>query len=95
MVSEKHVPIRTCIICGSKFPKRQLLRIVRQKDGTVAIDTHGRSSGRGCYICDNLDQLQTRKARDRIKRVLSLQTDAAQTILDQAIEQISKAHHRC
>jgi predicted RNA-binding protein YlxR (DUF448 family) len=32
-------------------PKRDLLRIVRRPDGSVAIDDSGRLAGRGAYVC--------------------------------------------
>lgn len=47
----KSIPIRTCIACRSEFEKKQLLRIVRTKDGTFFVDVGGKSDGRGAYIC--------------------------------------------
>jgi hypothetical protein len=49
-VSRRHVPLRTCIICGSKAPKRSLARIVDAKGGIV-LDSTGRLPGRGTYVC--------------------------------------------
>lgn len=48
----KHVPIRTCAVCRVQGAKRGFFRVVRQPDGTVAIDLTGRLNGRGAYICD-------------------------------------------
>lgn len=46
----KHVPQRTCICCRQKFPKSQLIRIVRC-DGKFFIDKSKKSDGRGAYFC--------------------------------------------
>ena len=46
----KRVPQRTCIACRQVKAKRELVRIVRTGDGVV-IDTHGKKSGRGAYLC--------------------------------------------
>lgn len=52
MASDKrHVPLRTCVVCASKSPKRELLRIVALPDGAVQIDPTGKMPGRGGYIC--------------------------------------------
>jgi len=46
-----HVPMRTCAVCRSSQPKRQMTRVVRATDGSVALDPSGRAAGRGTYIC--------------------------------------------
>ena len=46
----KHVPVRTCIGCGTARPKRELVRIVRTSEGTVVADPSGRRAGRGAYL---------------------------------------------
>jgi predicted RNA-binding protein YlxR (DUF448 family) len=35
------------------FPKTELIRIVRSLDGSFSVDTTGKASGRGAYICDS------------------------------------------
>lgn len=50
----KHVPLRSCVVCRGKFPKRELTRIVRTPLGSVEIDSTGKKSGRGAYLCSTL-----------------------------------------
>ena len=45
--------IRTCIGCGQKKEKDQLIRIVSGPDGVVRLDRKGRGEGRGAYLCDD------------------------------------------
>jgi len=47
----KHVPLRTCLACRRRRPKRSLVRLVRRADGTVAVDAAGVAPGRGAYVC--------------------------------------------
>jgi len=49
--SVRHIPRRTCVGCGQEKPKRELIRIVRTPDGAVEVDTTGKKSGRGTYLC--------------------------------------------
>lgn len=44
-------PVRSCVVCGRRRPKGELLRVCRRKDGTVFLDPAGRSPGRGVYVC--------------------------------------------
>jgi len=48
----KRVPQRTCVGCHTVLPKRQLVRLVRTAQGTVAIDPTGKAPGRGAYLHD-------------------------------------------
>lgn len=48
---QKRLALRSCIACGKKQPKRQLLRIVRTLQGTVEVDPTGKKAGRGAYLC--------------------------------------------
>jgi uncharacterized protein len=47
----KHVPQRTCVVCRSERGKRELVRIVRTRDGGVRVDLTGKVAGRGAYLC--------------------------------------------
>ena len=47
----RHVPQRTCVICGVKTSKRELVRIVMTPEQECAVDDSGKRSGRGAYLC--------------------------------------------
>ena len=49
---QRRVPQRTCVGCRATLPKRQLVRLVRLADGSVAIDPTGKAAGRGAYLHD-------------------------------------------
>jgi len=46
----KKIPMRTCIVTREKLPKKELVRIVRNKDGEVFVDETGKQNGRGVYL---------------------------------------------
>ncbi len=52
-MAEKKLPMRTCIACRAEKPKRELIRIVKSKDGEFSVDKTGKLSGRGAYLCDD------------------------------------------
>lgn len=37
------------------FDKRDLLRIVRTPEGDILLDSSGKKSGRGAYLCSSLE----------------------------------------
>lgn len=47
----KKVPQRMCIGCQEMKPKKELVRVVKNKEGQISIDLKGKAPGRGAYIC--------------------------------------------
>jgi uncharacterized protein len=61
-----HIPVRTCICCGVKRGKRELIRLVLNTNGAVVEDHFG--EGRGAYVCRDekcLSDLKTGKGLNR------------------------------
>ena len=55
MSKEKKIPLRMCIACREMKEKSTLIRIVRDVDNKFCIDKMGKKSGRGAYLCDNIE----------------------------------------
>lgn len=51
----KRIPMRMCLGCRNMFPKRELVRVVQNKEGKVSMDLSGKAPGRGAYICKNIE----------------------------------------
>ena len=62
-----------CVGCREMKEKRELIRIVRTPEGEVALDTTGKRSGRGAYICYNSKCLKAARKSGRIGRSLALE----------------------
>jgi predicted RNA-binding protein YlxR (DUF448 family) len=82
MPKSRHVPQRSCVACGVKMAKAQLVRIVRTAQGSVAVDATGRAPGRGAYLCRNLE------CWDRAVVKGSLARSLGQDIASQDLEQV-------
>ena len=46
----KKIPMRTCVVTNERFPKNELLRIVRTPEGEIKADLTGKLNGHGAYI---------------------------------------------
>lgn len=64
----KSFPVRFCLGCGSRKPKKELVRLVKLKEGEVQIDLTGRLAGRGGYFCPDLECLK--KGKKRLSKAL-------------------------
>ena len=53
-----------CLGCGEMKPMRELIRVVKSKEGDISLDLTGKKSGRGAYICKSVECFEkARKAR--------------------------------
>lgn len=46
-----HTPIRTCVSCGAKRSKNELIRLVLDAEAQLVRDDQGKGQGRGAYVC--------------------------------------------
>ena len=68
----KKVPLRTCMGCNSKKEKKELVRIVKDKQNNIFIDRTGKKEGRGAYICDDIACLEKIIKSKRLEKVLDI-----------------------
>ena len=71
----KKKPQRTCMGCNEKKDKKDLIRIVKNKNNEISIDRTGKLDGRGAYICDNVNCLEKVIKSKRLERVLKANID--------------------
>ena len=71
----KKIVQRMCMGCNTKKDKRELIRIVINKEGDISIDKTGKLSGRGAYICDDIECLEKVIKTKRLERVFETKID--------------------
>ena len=71
MALQKKIPLRKCVATGEMHPKKGMIRVVRSKEGEVAVDLTGKKSGRGAYLSKSEDAIATA----RKKKVLDKQLE--------------------
>ena len=67
-MKQKKIPMRTCVVTREKYPKKELIRVVRTPEGNVEIDTTGKANGKGAYLKlakEVIDKARLNKALDR------------------------------
>lgn len=84
-MKEKKVPMRMCVGCREMKPKRELMRVVRSPEGSVAIDPTGRKPGRGAYVCFSADCLKKAIRQKQLERAFEcpLGEETSQSLLTQ------------
>ena len=68
----KKQPQRTCMGCNQKKNKKELIRIVKNKNNEISVDRTGKKEGRGAYICDDVNCLDKLIKSKRLERVFEM-----------------------
>lgn len=81
---KRKVPMRKCVATNQMFPKKELVRIVRSKEGEVQIDLTGKKAGRGAYVSLNEEAILLAAKKNTLASHLEANVDASiyQDLLD-------------
>ena len=66
MAVQKKIPLRKCVATGEMFPKKEMIRIVRSKEGGVSVDLTGKKSGRGAYVSKSSEAVNQAKKKNSL-----------------------------
>ena len=85
-MKQKKIPMRTCIITREKYEKRELIRVVKDKENNISVDLTGKANGRGCYLKKDKEVIEKAKQNNAIGRVL--ETSIPDSIYEELLKNI-------
>ncbi len=80
----RKVPMRKCVATQERFPKKELIRIVRTPEGNVIIDESGKANGRGAYLRKSVDAVALARKTGALAK--ALETEIPAEIYDRLTE---------
>ncbi|TDT61568.1 RNase P modulator RnpM [Fonticella tunisiensis] len=83
----KKIPQRMCIGCQTMKAKKELIRVVKSPEGEIKIDLTGKASGRGAYICRDIECLEKAIKAKRFER--AFETKISEDIYEKLREELS------
>ena len=85
-MKQKKIPMRTCVVSHEKLPKKDLIRIVRNKDGEVFVDESGKQNGKGVYLKLDKDIIDKARKSKILNKYLEIEvSDSIYDELDKLI----------
>jgi len=87
-MSQRKIPLRKCVICNERRNKRELIRVVKNKDGEIFVDNTGKANGRGAYICKSEECLKKEEKSNRLAG--ALKTKIPSSVYDTLLEETRK-----
>lgn len=81
----KKIPMRTCVVTKEKYPKKELIRVVRDNTGKVSVDVTGRANGRGAYLKKDLEVVNLARKTKALEKYLEV------LVPEEVYEELEKA----
>ena len=75
-MTAKKIPMRICIGCREKKPKRELIRILKTPEGEIKLDLTGKLNGRGAYVCRSTDCLKKIRKSNGLSHAFGMKVEA-------------------
>lgn len=79
-MKQRKIPMRMCLGCQEMKPKKELIRIVRNKENEISVDFTGKKPGRGAYICKSTTCFEKAAKTKKIER--TFETPVSDEIYD-------------
>lgn len=71
----KKVPQRMCVVTRNVCDKKDLLRIVKNKEGLIFVDNTGKANGKGAYITKDIKVLEKALKDKTLEKVFNTSID--------------------
>lgn len=68
----KKIPMRKCVATNERFPKKELLRVVRTPEGELTIDRTGRTNGHGAYLKKDINAVNLARKKGSLESALEM-----------------------
>ena len=65
--------MRSCIVTMEKFEKKDLIRVVKNKDNEIFIDLSGKANGRGAYLKKDIAVIEKCKKNKILDKKLGIE----------------------
>ncbi|GAA0461571.1 RNase P modulator RnpM [Alkalibacillus silvisoli] len=88
MATKKKEPLRKCVVTQEMFPKKDLIRVVRNKEGEVFIDETGKKNGRGAYLSKDPSTIEKAKKSNILQKHLN--ATISDDIYDELMQRVSE-----
>ena len=69
----RKIPLRKCLATNEQLPKKELIRVVRNKEGQVFVDATGKKNGRAPYLTRSLEAIEISKKKKVLSRSLQVE----------------------
>ncbi len=83
----KKIPMRKCVVTNERFPKKELIRVVRTPENEVKVDLTGKMNGHGAYLKKDAEIFEIAQKKKILDKYLECEVD--QTVYEKLKETLN------
>lgn len=85
---KKKIPMRKCIISNEMRPKKDMIRVVINKEGEIFADATGKKQGRGAYVSKDVALVEKAQQREVLEKYFKATKDTLDPVYKEIIRLI-------
>ncbi len=82
-MKQRKIPMRMCVVTKEKYPKKELIRIVKTTEGVI-VDETGKVNGHGAYLKKDKEVFEKAKKSKILNKILETE------INDEVFDELEK-----
>ncbi len=71
----KKIPMRKCVVTNERFPKKELVRVVRTPENEIKVDPTGKMNGHGAYLKKDAEVFEIAQKKKVLDKYLEIEVD--------------------
>ena len=85
---KKKIPMRKCIISNEMRPKKDMIRVVINKEGEIFADATWKKQGRGAYVSKDVALVEKAQQREVLEKYFNATKDTLDPVYKEIIRLI-------
>ena len=82
----RKIPMRKCVVTNERYPKNELIRVVRTPENEIVVDLTGKKNGHGAYLRKDAEVIATARKKKILNRIL--ETEIPDEVYRELLKQI-------
>lgn len=88
LMKKKKIPMRKCILTNEMQPKKDMIRVVINKEGEIFADATGKKQGRGAYVSKDVALVEKAQQREVLEKYFNATKDTLDPVYKEIIRLI-------
>ena len=87
-MKKKKIPMRKCIISNEMHPKKEMIRVVINKEGEIFADATGKKQGRGAYVLKDVSLVEKAQQKEVLENFFNVSKETLEPLYKEIIRLI-------
>ncbi|MEJ7152569.1 YlxR family protein [Staphylococcus ureilyticus] len=87
-MKKKKIPMRKCILSNEMHPKKDMIRVVINKEGEIFADATGKQQGRGAYVSKDVKLVKDAQKQGVLEKYFKVDAETLDPVYKEIIRLI-------